>query len=204
MCGAQSPGPIARERHVYGGRRIPEGCMVLAGGRWPPECRPPQIRVPEGRTDMAWCHAGWTWRAPGRCAAAFMRPCRDAGTNGHPDPGATGPRLISKGPPGPRRCPSRRMRRVAANQRSAAGPTPYLGPTCGEGPTCGRRPTHPGGMHGISRGPVAPGMPAPTNTRPGGTHGHGVVPRGLDVARPRPMRGGLHASLPGRGHEWSP
>ncbi len=113
-----------------------------------------------------------------------MRPCRDAGTNGHPDPGATGPRLISKGPPGPRRCPSRRMRRVAANQRSAAGPTPYLGPTCGEGPTCGRRPTHPGGMHGISRGPVAPGMPAPTNTRPGGTHGHGVVPRGPDVRAP--------------------
>ncbi len=33
--------------------------------------------------EMAW---------PGRCATAFMRPSRDAGDHGDPEPGAGGPR----------------------------------------------------------------------------------------------------------------
>ncbi len=32
----------------HGRRRIPEGCRVLAGGRWPPERAPKQTRVPAG------------------------------------------------------------------------------------------------------------------------------------------------------------
>ncbi len=78
-----------------------------------------------------------------------------------------------------------------------AGPTPYRGPTC-----C--RPTHPGGMHGTSRGPVAPGIPAPTNTRPGGTHGRGAVPREPAADASRRVCSGHHTSLRDAGTNGGP
>ncbi len=142
----------------------PEGCMVLAGGRWPPETRRQISRIPEGCMEMAKCHTGWMWRVrPMRNGLHASLPGRV--DNGDPDPGATGPRLISKGPPGPRHSTSGRTQRVAMRQHIVAGPTCFRGqpipkawPNAAGGPrNCGPDQPHPGGMHGISRGPVAPG-----------------------------------------------
>ncbi len=87
LRGNALPGPTCCRQ-----RGIPEGCMTLAGGRWPPDCRPPQKRIPEGCMEMAWCHAGWTWRGPAdarrpSCVPPGTRTIRVTLNRGPPAPG---------------------------------------------------------------------------------------------------------------------
>ncbi len=122
-----SRGPVA-PGNAANAKRIPEGCMVLAGGRWPPETRRQISRIPEGCMEMAKCHTGWTWRVrPMRTGLHASLPGRV--DNGDPDPGATGPRLISKGPPGPRHSTSGRTQRVAMRATHRCRADMFPGPT---------------------------------------------------------------------------
>ncbi len=85
-----------------------------------------------------------------------MRPSRDAGTKGDPDPGATGPRLFSKGPPGPRHNTSGRTQMTAVCQRIVGRPT------------CFRDQRIPEGWPNVAGGRWPPEMSASTSRIPVG------------------------------------
>ncbi len=129
------------------------------------------------------------------------RPMRDGlhaslpgrGRSGSPGSGGHRPPAIFNGPSGPQ------TEHVEMHVQGGSEPTRHCGANALPTPrlTNARRafsvPTRPGGTHDMSRGPVAPGITAPSNTRPGGTHdmSRGPVAPGITaLSNSRP--GGTH------------